>query len=106
MKSGRRSSHTDQVVSSLSDQKDVARFTEARVKLKKHLVHTREIPNGKDFLFSGQAEELHGALKNLVEIEHRCSRFLQFDYAQIEEYFLLRIVGLVEHHQIIESYFE
>ncbi|MGH9425817.1 MAG: hypothetical protein ACRD2L_05855 [Terriglobia bacterium] len=106
MKSGRRASHTDHVVSSLRDPKEIERFTAARQKLKQHLVHTREILNGKDFLFSGPVDELHGALKDLVEIEHRCSRFLQFDYAQIEEYFLLRIGGLPEHSHIIESYFE
>jgi hypothetical protein len=102
----KRSTHTNNVVASLRDQREIERFTAARQTLKQYLVHTRDILNGKDFLFSGPADELHEALKNLVEIEHRCSRFLQFDYAQIEEYFLLRIGGLPEHSHIIEAYFE
>jgi len=85
---------------------EVVRFAEACQLLKRHLVHTREILNGKDFLFSGPSQELHTALKSLVEIEHRCSRFLQFDYVQIDEYFLLRAAGIEKHLPIIESYFE
>jgi len=106
MKSGRRSSHVQDVVAILSDQKDVERFTAARQRLKQHLVHTRDLLVGKDFLFSGPPDELHEALKSLVEIEHRCSRFLQFDYVQIEEYFLLRVGGSPEYSHIIESYFD
>ena len=96
----------DEVVATLRDQKDVERFTAARRRLKQHLVHTRDLLNGKDFLFSGPTDELHEALKDLVEIEHRCSRFLQFDYVQIEEYFLLRVGGSPEYSHIVESYFE
>lgn len=95
-----------EVVATLHDQKDVERFTAARQRLKQHLIHTRDLLNGKDFLFSGPTEEIHQALKNLVQIEQRSSRFLQFDYAQIEEYFLLRVGGLPEHSSIIESYFD
>ena len=102
----KRSTHMSDVVATLRDQGEIERFTAARQTLKQYLVHTRDILSGKDFLFSGPADELHEALKILVEIEHRCSRFLQFDYVQIEEYFLLRIGGLPEHSHIIESYFE
>ncbi len=105
MKSGRRS-HSEEVVSTLPDVKDRERFTNARLVLKQHLVHTREVSNGKDYLFSGPEESLHTALKDLRDLEHRCSRFLQFDYAQVEDYFLLRIVGLSQHQTLIETYFE
>ena len=106
MKSGRKISHIDEVVATLRDPKDVERFTAARQRLKRHLVHTRDLLVGKDFLFAGPPDELHEALKILVEIEHRCSRFLQLDYVQIEEYFLLRVGGPPEYSHIVESYFE
>jgi len=104
--SRQRPSHTDEIAVSLGDQKAVARFRVARGFLQQHLVVKREIPNGVDFLFTGLAGELHGALKELVEIEHRASRFLQFDYAQIDDYFLLRVVGGEEHQETIHTYFD
>jgi hypothetical protein len=106
MTTGRRRSHADDVVSALPSRADRERFTCARETLKAHLVHKREVPNGRDFLFSGPGDILHPALRDLRELESRCSRFLEFDYAQIEDIFLLRIVAMAAHQPLIESYFD
>ena len=106
MKSRKRPSQMQDVSSAPLDPEDLERFTAARTLLKKHRIHTREILNGKDFLFSGPVETLHNSLKELLEIEHRTNRFLQFDYAQIDEYFLLRIVGSERHQDTITTYFD
>ena len=106
MTSARRPSHTEDIISSLRDKRDIERFTAARVLLQRHLVLKRDILHGKDFLFSGSSAEIHGALKNLVGIEHQSSRFLQFDYTRIDDYFLLRIVGESKFQQTIDSYFD
>ena len=106
MKSRKRQSQPQDVGSAPLDPRDLERFTAARTLLKQHRIHTRDILNGKDFLFSGPAEALHAALKELLEIEHRTSRFLQFDYAQIDEYFLLRIVGSERYRESIVTYFD
>ncbi len=106
MTSGRRRSHAEDVVSALPSQNDRERFTRARETLKSHLIHRRDVPNGRDFLFSGPGELLHPALKDLRELESRCSRFLEFDYARIEDVFLLRIVATAAHQSVIETYFD
>jgi hypothetical protein len=106
MTTGRRRSHAEDVVSALSSQQERERFTRARLLLKQHLVHRREVPNGRDYLFSGPGELLHPALKDLRDLESRCSRFLEFDYAQIDEYFLLRIVAMAAHQHVIDTYFD
>jgi hypothetical protein len=90
----------------LDDERDGERFAAARTLLQRHRVHTRDILNGKDFLFSGSAEAVLAALKDLVDIEHRRRRFLQFDYVQIEDYFLLRVVGSSKHQDVIAAYFD
>ncbi len=105
MKRAGRRSHTEEITATLGNDAAVARFTAAREVLLRHLVHTREVPNGRDFLFSGPGAELHEALKTLVEIEHQASRFLQFDYVPVNGYFLLRIIGLPEFQAIIARYF-
>jgi hypothetical protein len=106
MKSRKQPSAAQEVASAPHDPEDLECFTAARALLKQHRIHTRDILNGKDFLFSGPAEEVHAALKKLLEIEHRTNRFLQFDYAQIDKYFLLRIVGSKRHQDIIAAYFD
>ena len=106
MKSRKRASNPQQVSPPPHDAKDLERFAAARTLLKEHRIHTRDILNGKDFLFSGPAEELHGAMKELLEIDHRTNRFLLFDYAQIDEYFLLRIVGSKRYQDTIATYFD
>jgi hypothetical protein len=102
----RRRSHAEEIAFSLGDQKALERFTSARTYLQQHLVVKRVIPNGRDFLFSGPGHDLQTALKDLVEIEHRASRFLLFDYAQIDDYFLLRVVGGGEYQETIDTYFD
>ena len=106
MTTGRRRSHAEDVVSALPSEQERERFTEARLQLKRHLVHKREVPNGRDYLFSGPSEVLHPALKDLRDLESRCSRFLEFDYARIDEYFLLRIVAISAHQAVIDTYFD
>lgn len=106
MTSRRHNQHIDAVIAALEGEPDRERFTEARSLLKQNLIHTREILNGRDFLFAGPAGPLLDALRDLKALEYRCSRFLLFDYAQIDEYFLLRIVGQPEHQPVIESYFD
>ena len=101
-----RRRHSDEVVATIRDQDEVGQFTSARQLLRQHLLCVREIPNGRDFLFSGSLEQIQEALRRLVQIEHKYSRFLQFDHAQVEEYFLLRIVGLPDHEEVIQTYFE
>ena len=106
MKSRKRTPTSQDVSSAPHDPKDLERFAAARALLKEHRVHTRDTSNGKDFLFSGPAEKLHAALRELLEIEHRTNRFLLFDYAQIDEYFLLRIVGSKRYQETIATYFD
>jgi hypothetical protein len=106
MSPGRTRTHAEQVVSALRNQEERDRFTRSRQALKQHLIHKREVPNGRDFLFLGPAEELHEALRSLRDLESHCTRFLEFDYAQIEGYFLLRIVGLPQYLETIDAYFD
>lgn len=99
-------SHIAEVVSALQDRAERERYISAVRVLKEHLIHKREIPNGRDFLFVAREKSLHDALKDLRDLEQQASRFLLFDYAEIEGYFLLRIVGRADHQSVIDSYFE
>ena len=99
-------SHKDGALAALQNKETVAQFTAAQALLKRHLVHTREIPNGKDFLFLGPQEELHNALKLVVEVEHASGRPLHFNYVEVDQYFLLRVSGPEAEQQIIAAYFE
>ena len=74
--------------------------------LKKYLVHTREVPNGKDFLFLGPREVLHDALQGLVDLERKGKRFDHVDFAEVDAYFLLRIAGTESVQHIISKYFD
>lgn len=106
MNATRKVSHAQEILTTLHDPTDIDRFTSARDFLTQHLIHKREILNGRDFIFSGPCEEIHSALKNLIEIEHKAGRFLEFDFAKIDEIFLLRVVGEECHQDIIDTYFE
>lgn len=106
MSPGKRRSHRGEIVATLRYEKQIAQFTNAQALLKEHLVHTREIPNGKDFMFLGPQEELHDALRLIVEIEHKSSRFFHIDFAQVDQYFLLRLIGLEKDQPIIVGYFD
>ena len=103
---GERRSHRDDVVAILKDERVAALFIKAQDLLKNHLVHTREILNGSDFLFLGPERELHDALKLIVDVEHKSSQFLHIDFAQVDEYFLLRLVGSETSRHVISSYFD
>ncbi|HCV43466.1 MAG TPA: hypothetical protein DGH68_08265 [Bacteroidetes bacterium] len=106
MTKDRRRSHKDEVVATLHDKETIKRYIEAQALLQRYLVHTREILHGKDFLFLGPEEELHEALRLLVEVEHRSNRFIHVDFAQVDEYFLLRVIGSGVDQQVISGYFE
>ncbi len=106
MTAERKLTHAEQIAATLGDPGAAERFTVARLVLRQHLLVRREIPNGRDFLFPGDQPGVQESLRELVAIEHRASRFLLFDYARIEEYFLLRVVGAPEHSPVIETYFD
>jgi len=102
----KRSSHNEEVISTLRDKQAVERFSATRLVLQQHLIHKRNIPNGRDFLFQGPHDKLHESLRELVQIERSYGRFLQFDYAQVDEYFLLRVVGSGQYQHAIATYFD
>ena len=74
--------------------------------LREHIVHKREIPNGMDFLFMGPAMEIHDALKQWVSVEQAENGFLQFDFAKIDDCYLLRVAGAAKYRQRIRAYFK
>ena len=106
MSADKRRSHVDNVVAALQNKDTIAQFTAAQVLLKRHLIHTREIPNGRDFLFDGPKEELHAALKLIVEVENASGKLLHMNYVEVDQYFLLRVAGSEADQQIIAAYFE
>jgi hypothetical protein len=99
-------SHCETLLAALGDSDDAKRFTAARSLLRRQLVMARETPIGRDYLFAGGQDDLRRALKDLVAVEHRLSRMLQFDYAPLSGYFLLRIVGAEDQRSEIAHYFE
>ena len=98
--------HPGKVRADLTSKSEDESFTAARNLLRQHLIHKREIPNGRDFLFSGPEADLHDALRSLVEIAHKWNPHLHFDYARVDEYFLLRITGSEEYWDAIQGYFD
>ncbi len=106
MTAGRKRSHADEIALSLGDRGAAERYSAACAYLRQRLMVKREIPNGRDFLFSGPERELQEALRELVSVEQKASRFFQFDVVRIDEYFLLRVVAGAEHREAIDHYFE
>lgn len=98
--------HREELAATLANAADVDRFMAALHVLRRHLVHTREVPNGLDFLFSGPEVELHDALRTLTEIERHGRCGLHIDYVLIEAFFLLRILGSPECQDQILSFFD
>jgi hypothetical protein len=98
--------HTRELLAALADPRDAEKFLASIRILRPRLVHTREVPNGRDFLFAGPTSELREALRSLVQVERHGSCPLQLNYAQLEAYFLLRVVGSEECQDLILSYFE
>jgi hypothetical protein len=98
--------HREELAATLANPADVDRFMVALQVLRRHLVHTREVPNGLDFLFSGPENDLHIALRTLTEIERHGKCGLHIDYVRIEAFFLLRILGSAECQDQILSFFD
>lgn len=98
--------HREELAATLANRADIDRFMAALQSLRSHLVHTREVPNGLDFLFSGPEEELHDALHTLTEIERHGKCGLHIDYVRIDVFFLLRILGSPECQDQILSFFD
>ncbi len=103
---GSKRSHAEEILASLGDRRAAERFSAALGFLRGHLVVKREVFNGRDFLFAGPAAEIRAALKEIVDLEHRVSRFMQFDFVQIDDYFLLRVVGAEKYQTAIDGYFD
>jgi hypothetical protein len=103
---GEKGTHVGNLLAVLAGSDEAARFAAARAILRRRLVLTRNTPIGCDYLFGGNAAELRSALKDLVEIEHRHGKELLFDYAPLNEYFILRIAGTDEKRGDIMRYFE
>lgn len=79
---------------------------ELRRLLRSHLIHTRDVPNGKDFVFSGPAEILHDALRQIVLIEQASEGGrLRLDFAKVGPFYLLRIVGGPAEQAEIAAFF-
>lgn len=106
MSKRKRRSHQEEIAASLGDPESIRQFADAQLLLKRYLVHTREILNGKDFLFLGPKDEIHEALKLLVDLAHINNRFIHVDFAQVDEYFLMRVLGSETDQQVISAYFE
>jgi hypothetical protein len=90
----------------LGVQQETERFNAAHNFLRLHLVATRDMPIGRDFLFAAEATGVRAALKDLVEIEHAHGKDLHFDYTEIGGYFLLRIAGAPDERADIDAYFD
>jgi hypothetical protein len=93
------------MLDAIADPEERDRYVRAWQILEDHHVITRDLPNGRDFLFDGPPELLCTALRELVSIEHRHEKSLLFDFVQIDRYFLLRIVGIHEEQTGIVEYF-
>ncbi len=101
-----RQPHIADIVSSLSDQSEKERFMKALNTLGPHVVHKREVSNGKDYLFDSASESLQEALRDLVSLEQRVGHTVQFNYARLEDFLLLRITGRTETQPLIDAFFE
>lgn len=93
------------MLAAIDDPEERGRYVQAWQILEDHHVITRDLPNGRDFLFDGPPDLLCTALRELIAIEHRYEKSLRFDFVQIDRYFLLRIVGILEEQTGIVEYF-
>ena len=82
------------------------RLKQVKASLKQYLVHTRELLNGCDYLFSGPESEIHTILSHLVKAERRPIHDIQFNYVKVENYFLLRMMGSEKHQREIRAFFD
>jgi len=102
MKSGKRQSPKD-ILASHRFAKDENLI---RSKLQRWIVHTRDVANGKDFLFSGPESQIRSHLKSLIAEEKMRSSDLTLTYVHLDEYVLLRITGPPSSQSTIDKYFE
>ena len=82
------------------------RLQQRKGELRKYLIHTRELLNGCDYLFSGPEPEIQAMLSDLVKFERRPVHDIQFNYVKVENYFLLRMMGSEKHQREIRAFFE
>jgi len=94
------------LISALSTPADADRFRQAHAVLQTHLLMTRDLPIGRDFLFPADSTSVRAAIRELTEIEHTHGKDLHVDYTQINDYFLLRIIGDPAQRDEIENYFK
>jgi len=98
--------HIGMLISALNSPTDAERFRQAHAVLQTHLLMTRDLPIGRDFLFPAGSTAVRAAIRELTEIEHTHGKDLHVDYTQINEYFLLRIIGDPAQRNDIENYFK
>jgi hypothetical protein len=85
--------HIAEIRAALGDGPDFEQFRRAIALLRTHLLRTREVPNGCDYLFEGPEATLHEALQTVVATERRVGRFLRLNFVLVDRLFLLRIVA-------------
>jgi len=73
--------------------------------LRSRLARVRELPNGFDFLFTGNPTQLHDNAHEFISRESTSVQFLNFDHTLIEDTLLLRITGPVDRKELIKKYF-
>ena len=100
------SMHIGMLISALKSPTDAERFRQALAVLQTHLLMTRDLPIGRDFLFPAESTDVRAAIRELTEIEHAHGKDLHVDYTQINDYFLLRIIGDPAQQNDIENYFK
>jgi hypothetical protein len=98
--------HLDALLALLGESDEARRFRSARTILRETLVMTRDTPIGRDYLFAGSPGDIRDALRAIIAIEHRHDCGLHLDYALVEDYVLLRIVGGEELREVILGYFD
>jgi hypothetical protein len=82
---------------------DTTRVCDLLAALKPHLVHTREVLDGVDFLFAGPEQEILAALRSLSAMEHELTPRPRVDYARLEGIILLRVYGSSDLAEICKS---
>lgn len=94
------------LIAAIRSPAEAERFRKAHTVLQSHLLMTRDLPIGRDFLFPANLNAVRAALRDLAEIEHAHGGDLHIDYTQLNDYFLLRIIGNPAQRNDIDKYFE
>jgi hypothetical protein len=74
-------------------REETQRICDVLESLKPHLVHTREVLDGMDFLFAGPQTDILAALRSLAALEQEGGTGARVDYARLEDFILLRVYG-------------